>query len=94
MDEKIKNAEIEIKRLKKENEELGLLISSQKRSDRALTDLQIRNEELSMEIKKLSAQNEGLKSSHSPYKVKYEEPPMENSDSNLKEMSPAFLNKE
>ena len=43
MDEKIKNGENEIRRLRKENEELELLISSHKRSDRALTDLQIRN---------------------------------------------------
>ena len=44
MDERIKSSEAEIKRLRKENDELGVIISSQKRSDRAMIDLQIRNE--------------------------------------------------
>lgn len=49
------------------------MISSQKRADRSMNDLQIKNEELQIQIKKLLAQNEGLKSAASPAKQKQPE---------------------
>lgn len=54
-EEKIRAQEASIRNLSREGEELKLMVASQERADRAVTELQATNEELNFTIKRLLA---------------------------------------